>query len=590
MPRSYLGSKVLHRNRNRWIAAAAVSVCLIVTPGLSQAQPPTTTPTTPPPTSTTTAPGAAPDGQPAPPEESIPFDARISPTPEVSPAETDAPVLPRTPVEPPADPPVPAPAPDAGPSSPALPPDPLPAEPQAVEPVEPENDELSSKTAEPDPDWTPTENPNATVQPGTMRSDREEIPAPFTKADADKAETLEAKTRSQRSQRAALAPGCQVYWPSPHEVCGAIRDKYNALGGPGSFLSFPNSPELTNPGNTGKRTQFLNGPIYWSSATGAHPVVNSFLNRWGVHGYETGWLKYPTTDEIVLPDGGRRQEFQGGVIYVAFQNAVGSAIRNGPLRDKYNSVGGLAPGGTLLGYPTEDQKGLPDGQGQMGRFQNGVIYWQQNHGAHVVSGTILQKWADAGYETGTYGYPTADPVQTSGIWYEQQFQRGKIAGTIVLNRDLYAPLKTVEDGRTLLGENYESDVLPCLSYDIPGTRKLATFKIRGISTDIVLYCERFRTHMSPNPAVGLPGHFTNYPPSRYEWYNFLACAFYTFDGEFFDADAPNFGRQRHNIRSGISSVAIGNENNGTFVTGWAGLNANSSQWAGCMDGLEPLWT
>ncbi|WP_241199261.1 hypothetical protein, partial [Rhodococcus sp. NJ-530] len=33
---------------------------------------------------------------------------------------------------------------------------------------------------------------------------------------------------------------------------------------------------------------------------------------------------------MVLPDGGRRQEFQDGVIYVAFQNAVGSALVNGP--------------------------------------------------------------------------------------------------------------------------------------------------------------------------------------------------------------------------------------------------------------------
>lgn len=109
-----------------------------------------------------------------------------------------------------------------------------------------------------------------------------------------------------------------------------IRDKYNSLGGPGGFLSFPTTAELTNPGNTGKRTQFINGPIYWSAATGAHPVVNSFLNRWGLNGYEAGRLHYPTTDEIVLPDGGRRQEFQDGVIYVAFQNAVGSALVNGP--------------------------------------------------------------------------------------------------------------------------------------------------------------------------------------------------------------------------------------------------------------------
>lgn len=255
-----------------------------------------------------------------------------------------------------------------------------------------------------------------------MRSDREEIPAPFTKEDADKAETMEARQRMSRA-----AAGCQTYWPSPYEVCGVIRDKYNSLGGPASFLSFPNSPEYTNPGNTGKRTQFLNGPIYWSAATGAHPVVNSFLNRWGLNGYEAGRLKYPTTDEIVLPDGGRRQEFQQGAIYVAFQNAVGSAILNGPIRDKYNSIGGLAPGGTLLGYLIQDQLApLPDGQGQMARFQNGVIYWHPSTGAFVVrAGVILDVWSQSGYEGGVYGYPIADQVG-GPLNVRQDFQNGDI--------------------------------------------------------------------------------------------------------------------------------------------------------------------
>ena len=328
----------------------------------------------------------------------------------------------------------PAPAASAPTSEPAqeLAPAQLPAEPAAVEPVTPADPELSSKTAEPDPDWTPTEDPNATVVAGEMRSDREEIPAGATKEMADQAEIMEARQRMSRA-----AAGCQTYWPFPYEVCGAIRDKYNSLGGPGSFLSYPNSPEYTNPDGVGKRTQFLNGPIYWSPQGGAHPVVNSFLNRWGVHQYEAGFLKYPTTDEIVLPDGGRRQEFQQGAIYVAFQNAIGSAIANGPLRDKYNSVGGLAPGGTLLGYLTEDHKRtLPDGQGQMARFQNGVIYYSPATGAwpvlgtaDLVTGKILGKWTATGLELGSKGYPIADQVaQNTGIPgdVKQAFQFGTL--------------------------------------------------------------------------------------------------------------------------------------------------------------------
>ncbi|WP_308116093.1 LGFP repeat-containing protein [Rhodococcoides corynebacterioides] len=268
-------------------------------------------------------------------------------------------------------------------------------------------------------------------EPGQMRSDREEVPAPFTKEDADRAEIAEARLRTSRS-----AVACQVYWPSWFNVCGEIRDKYNSLGGPGSFLSYPSSGNIVNPGNTGERVTFLNGPIYWSAAGGAHPVVNSFLNRWGIHGYEGSYLKYPTTDEIVVPDGGRRQEFQDGAIYVSFQNAIGSAIQNGPLRDKYNSVGGLTPGSSFLGYLTEDHKRtLPDGQGQMARFQNGVIYWHPSHGAHTVSGNILHNWAYLGYESGSFGYPISDDYAFNG-GRGQDFQNGRIDGYLT---DLEVP-------------------------------------------------------------------------------------------------------------------------------------------------------
>jgi len=254
-----------------------------------------------------------------------------------------------------------------------------------------------------------------------MRSDREEIPEPFTKADADKAETMEARISTAR-----LTAGCQVYWPSPYEVCGAIKDKYNSLGGPSSFLLWPTSAELTNPNNSGKRTQFLNGPIYWSAAGGAHPVVNSILNRWGVHQYEAGWLGYPTTDEIVHADGiGRRQEFQNGAIYVAFTNAISSAIKNGPIRDKWNTVGAETPG-SLLGYPIGDEIALPGGQGRMVRYERGVIYWHPNTGAYPVTGAILTQWGQAGYEQSSFGYPTADQTTTPGSIAEQQFQNGRL--------------------------------------------------------------------------------------------------------------------------------------------------------------------
>ena len=215
--------------------------------------------------------------------------------------------------------------------------------------------------------------------------------------------------------------GCQTYPPTSFQVCGAIRDKYNQMGGPTSFLLLPKSNELTNPGNTGKRSEFIGGNIYWSAATGAHPVAHEFLFKWGDHGYETGFLKYPTTDEIVLPDGvSRRQEFQGGHIY--WSAATGAHTIQGQIYDKWKSLN--AERG-VLGFPTSDEIVAPDRTGRFTNFQNGAIYWHPTAGAHPVYGPIRVFWALSGYEAGAYGYPTSDPTYT-GDNISQEFQRGTL--------------------------------------------------------------------------------------------------------------------------------------------------------------------
>ncbi|WP_146075788.1 hypothetical protein [Streptomyces sp. Ru62] len=260
------------------------------------------------------------------------------------------------------------------------------------------------------PKWRATAAPKRHVTPGKMRSDRESVPDGFSKADVDKAETMEA--------RQAADDGCQVYWPAPYEVCGAIRDKYNELGGPNSFLSFPNSNELTNPDGYGKRTEFLNGPIYWSPQGGAHPVVNHFFAAWARNGYEAGTLGYPTSDEFVNPDNvGRRQYFENGTIYWKLNEAyaVGGAIR-----DKWGEAGWE---GGYLGYPISDEFGTPDGLGRATRFEHGMVYWTDAYGAHPVSGGLLDKWTLSGFETGPYGYPVADQ-QPRGSSFDQEFQFG----------------------------------------------------------------------------------------------------------------------------------------------------------------------
>jgi uncharacterized protein with LGFP repeats len=132
-----------------------------------------------------------------------------------------------------------------------------------------------------------------------MRSDHEEMPEGFTKDQADRAEIAEAndlKLRSmQRGANALAAPtDCMRYWPQEqYLVCGEIRVKYDSLGGSVSFLGPPSSNDVANPDNYGRRQTFWNGPIYWSPASGAHPVANHFFAAWQRNGWEGGVLKYP---------------------------------------------------------------------------------------------------------------------------------------------------------------------------------------------------------------------------------------------------------------------------------------------------------
>ncbi|QBS44845.1 LGFP repeat-containing protein [Nocardia sp. CS682] len=216
---------------------------------------------------------------------------------------------------------------------------------------------------------------------------------------------------------------CQSFPPSPFQVCGAILDKYLQTGGPNGFLLHPKTNELANPDGFGRRSEFLGGNIYWSPDTGAHPVAHEFLTKWGEYGYEGGFIGYPTTDEIVLSDGvGRRQEFQGATIYWA--PLRGAHNIQGAIRTKWEESG--AERGPL-GYPTSDEVVAPDGMGRFNRFDRGMIYWSPSAGAHSVTGRILEVWAGAGYERSQYGYPIGDAVPASEPGAVlQQFERGSI--------------------------------------------------------------------------------------------------------------------------------------------------------------------
>ena len=82
-----------------------------------------------------------------------------------------------------------------------------------------------------------------------------------------------------------------------HEVHGAIRDKYNDLGGASGLLGLPLTDETGTPDGIGRFNHFQGGSIYWTPATGAAMVRGSIRNLWASQGWETGPLGYPVEDE-----------------------------------------------------------------------------------------------------------------------------------------------------------------------------------------------------------------------------------------------------------------------------------------------------
>ena len=160
---------------------------------------------------------------------------------------------------------------------------------------------------------------------------------------------------------------CRTYWPSPYRVCGAIREKYDALGGPASFLTWPKSDELGVSDGVGRRNEFVNGFIYWHPDTGAHAVSTHFSFVWNNLGWEAGPLGYPVADEVAVGDGwGRKQVFQGGHVYGSL---AGLGSVRGRILERWLELGG--PGGEL-GYPVGDEAGTPDGRGRFSRFTGRV--------------------------------------------------------------------------------------------------------------------------------------------------------------------------------------------------------------------------
>ena len=136
-------------------------------------------------------------------------------------------------------------------------------------------------------------------------------------------------------------------------------------------------------------------------------------------GGRSGFLGPPATPEILTP-GGAVQSFQNGLI--TWSPEIGAHEVHGLILKKW---GVFHYQNGLLGFPTTDESSTPGGRYNI--FQRGVILFKLDTSeAFEIHGAIHQKYEDLDSERGVLGFPTSDERTTASFGRFSQFERGSI--------------------------------------------------------------------------------------------------------------------------------------------------------------------
>jgi hypothetical protein len=102
---------------------------------------------------------------------------------------------------------------------------------------------------------------------------------------------------------------------APCWVHGAILTEYLSTGGESGVLGYPTTDEQGTIDGTGRFNHFERGSIFWSYSTGAHEVHGAIRDRWAALGWERSWLGFPKSPEKGYSEDGRISEFEHGNIF-----------------------------------------------------------------------------------------------------------------------------------------------------------------------------------------------------------------------------------------------------------------------------------
>jgi uncharacterized protein with LGFP repeats len=235
--------------------------------------------------------------------------------------------------------------------------------------------------------------------------------------------------------------------------CGSVQ-LWLQMGGATGVLGMPRGNEQPAADRVGFITYFQGGAIYWSNVRGAHETHGQIYLKWLQTGGERGPLGEPVTNELQSADGqGRIGYFQGGAIY--WTARTGARETHGLIYQKWLQMGGER---SPLGEPISNELPSADGQGRISYFQGGAIYWNPGLGAVETHGLIYRKWLQTGGEQGPLGEPLTDEKPSAdGLGRISYFQGGAIywtaqSGAHEVQGAIYQTWLQMDGERSALGE------------------------------------------------------------------------------------------------------------------------------------------
>jgi lysophospholipase L1-like esterase len=196
----------------------------------------------------------------------------------------------------------------------------------------------------------------------------------------------------------------------------AIGSRYSAAGWTRGFLGYPTGDEFGLSVRGGAVQTFQNGYVYWSPATGARVVAGAIRGYFAANLYERGFLGYPRSEEVAVPNG-VRQDFEGGKVYWSRLSGRTFATTGGHIQTYYENKGGAQ---SYLGLPTGNKTAWQGGYYQS--FQGGVIVWNWSTGTRSIDTGHFNTLAG---NFGAYGWPTQDTWKDA-TGTHTQFQKGII--------------------------------------------------------------------------------------------------------------------------------------------------------------------